>query len=198
MGASRLSAAQLVAWFNGRQPRPSGEYRATVPVETLAQLYVDEGASEGVAGDIAFIQAVVETGWFRFDGTVPPWKNNFAGLGATGADADAASFTDARTGVRAQIQHLRAYGDPDAYACAVPPLHNGCVDRRFDMVVPKGRASTWAQMGSGNWAASEAYAATILRLYREALSFSDGRSPLAAPSPLLSIREGNAGRPGRM
>jgi hypothetical protein len=37
MAASRLSAAQLVAWFNGREPRPPGLYSATVPVETLAQ-----------------------------------------------------------------------------------------------------------------------------------------------------------------
>ena len=43
MGASRLGATQIVAWFNGRQPRPSGLYAATVPVETLAQICVEEG-----------------------------------------------------------------------------------------------------------------------------------------------------------
>ena len=36
MGPSRLTAAQIVAWFNGRQPRPAGSYAATVPVEMLA------------------------------------------------------------------------------------------------------------------------------------------------------------------
>lgn len=46
MGASRLSAAQVAAWFNGRQPRPAGLYAATVPVETLAVYFVEEGAAE--------------------------------------------------------------------------------------------------------------------------------------------------------
>ena len=63
-------AAQLVAWFNERTPRPSGAYRATVPVETLARIFVEEGAIEGVTGDVAFAQSIVETGWFRFAGTV--------------------------------------------------------------------------------------------------------------------------------
>jgi hypothetical protein len=170
MGQSRLDAAQLAAWFNGRQPRPSGTYRATVPVETLAQYYVEEGAGEGVAGDVAFVQAIVETGWFRFEGAVPASSNNFAGIGATGTGQPAV-FPEARTGVRAHIQHLRAYADPGAYACAVPPLHNPCVDPRFDLVVPKGKATTWTQMGNGNWAISPTYGSSILALYTEALAF---------------------------
>jgi hypothetical protein len=175
MGAARLSAAQLVAWFNGRQPRPPGLYAATVPVETLAQRYIEEGAAEGVTGDVAFMQGIVETGWFRFSGSVPAWTNNFAGMGATDTNPNPVAFPDAPTGVRAQIQHLRAYGDPGAYACAVPPLHNPCVDPRFDLVVPKGKAPTWNQMGNGNWATSATYATTILTLYDEAKGFNGVR-----------------------
>jgi len=175
MGASRLSAAQLVAWFNGRQPRPAGVYSATVPVETLAQHYIEEGAAEGVTGDVAFMQSIVETGWFRFSGTVPAWMNNFAGIGATDTNPNPATFPDARTGVRAQIQHLRAYADPGAYACSVPPLANPCVDPRFALVVPKGRAPTWNQMGNGNWASASTYATTILTLYDEARVFNGVR-----------------------
>ena len=175
MGVSRLSGAQLVAWFNGRQPRFAGVYRATVAVETLADHYVREGAAEGVTGDVAFVQGIVETGWFRFEGSVHPSTNNFAGIGASGAQASPSAFPDARTGVRAQIQHLRAYADPGAYACTVPPLHNPCVDPRFDLVVPKGKAPTWNQLGSGNWAASPTYATSILGLYDEALRFSSLR-----------------------
>ena len=175
MGASRLTAAQIVAWFNGRTPRPSGVYAATVPVETLAQLYIEEGAAENVTGDVAFMQAIVETGWFRFSGSVPAWTNNFSGMGATDTNPQPLVFPDARTGVRAQIQHLRAYGDPGAYACTVPPLHNPCVDPRFDLVVPKGKAPTWNQMGNGNWATSSTYATTILTLYTEAKTFNGFR-----------------------
>ena len=86
------------------------------------------------------MQAIVETGWFRFGGSVPAWKNNFAGIGATDTNPAPAAFPDARTGVRAQIQHLRAYADPGATTCSVPPLHRPCVDPRFALVVPKGKA----------------------------------------------------------
>ena len=176
MGVSRLDGAQLSGWFNGRQPRPAGFYAASVPVEQLAQYYIEEGAAEGVTGDVAFVQAIVETGWFRFQGAVPAWKNNFAGIGAaTGAEDGAAAFPDARTGVRAQIQHLRAYADPAASACAVPPLSHPCVDPRFDLVVPKGKAPAWNQLGNGNWAAASTYAASILTLYDEARAYNGVR-----------------------
>ena len=79
---------------------------------------------------------------------------------------------DARTGVRAQIQHLRAYADPTATTCSVPPLHNPCVDPRFHLVLPKGKAPTWNVMGNGNWASASAYAGSILSLHAEALSFN--------------------------
>jgi hypothetical protein len=141
MGPSRLTGTQLAVWFNARQPRPSGVYAASVPIENLAQYFVEEGSAEGVTGDVAFMQSIVETGWFRFNGSVPAWKNNFAGIGATDTNPDPAVFPDARTGVRAQIQHLRAYADPSAYGCSVPPLHNSCVDPRFDLVSPQGQGA---------------------------------------------------------
>lgn len=171
MGATRLTPAQLVGWFNARTPRPSGVYSATVPLETLAQLFVSEGAAEGVTGDVAFMQSIVETGWFRFSGSVPASYNNFAGIGATDSNPSPAVFPDARTGVRAQIQHLRAYADPTAVTCTVPPLSNPCVDPRFSLVLPKGRAPTWNQMGNGNWASASTYANSILTLFIEALGF---------------------------
>lgn len=175
MGAARLGPEQIVAWFNARQPRPAGTYSATVPLETLARYFVEEGATEGVTGDVAFMQSVVETAWFRFSGSVPASSNNFAGIGATDTNPAPAVFADARTGVRAQIQHLRAYADPTALTCTVPPLHNPCVDPRFHLVLPKGKAPTWNQMGSGNWATAPTYAASILQLYAEALTFSGVR-----------------------
>ena len=172
MGPSRLNAAQIAAWVNGRQPRPSGTWAATVPLETLAQYFVEEGAAEGVTGDVAFMQSVVETGWFRFGGSIPASYNNFAGIGATDSNPAPAIFPDARIGVRAQIQHLRAYADPTALTCSVPPLHNPCVDPRFHLVVPKGKARTWNEMGNGNWASASTYAGSILSLYAEALAFN--------------------------
>jgi hypothetical protein len=177
MGSSRLTSAQLASWFNGRQPQPPGGYAATVPVEALASLFVEEGAAEGVTGDVAFAQSVVETAWFRFTGVVPASANNFAGLGATDANPNAATFSDARSGVRAQIQHLRAYADPTALTCRVPPLGNPCVDLRFDLVSPKGKTPMWNQLGNGNWASSSTYADGILARYAEALAFHGVRWP---------------------
>jgi Mannosyl-glycoprotein endo-beta-N-acetylglucosaminidase len=175
IGPARLTAAQLVAWFEGRQPQPSGAIAVTVPLDTLVLYYIEEGAAEGVTGDIAFVQGIVETGWFRFNGLVSASGNNFAGIGATGSRREPATFPDARTGVRAQIQHLRAYADTRASRCAVPPLRNPCVDPRFDLVVPKGRAPTWNELGKGNWAAATTYGNSILLLFDEALSFSGTR-----------------------
>jgi hypothetical protein len=172
MGAARVNAAQMAAWFNGRTPHPSGTYNATVPVQTLAQIFLEEGAAEGVRGDAAFVQSVLETGWFRFGGSVPGSYNNFAGLGATDSGGTPASFPDARTGVRAQIQHLRAYADAGAVSCTVPPLHNPCVDPRFNLVSPTGKATTWNMMGNGNWATSTTYAQRILQLYSEMLAYN--------------------------
>lgn len=175
MGPARVAAGAIVAWVNGRTPRPPGAYAATVPLETLAQLFIEEGAAEGVTGDVAFVQSVVETGWFRFSGSIPASYNNFAGIGATDSNPTPAIFADARTGVRAQIQHLRAYADPTATSCTVPPLRNPCVDPRFALVVPKGRAPTWDQMGNGNWASASTYSTSILTLFAELQAFTSTR-----------------------
>jgi len=170
MGAARLTPEQLVAWFNARQPA-SGSFAATVPVVTLTRYFVEEGADEGVRGDVTFMQSVVETGWFRFNGVVRASANNFAGIGATDTNPSPAMFPDARTGVRAQIQHLRAYADATALTCTVPPLAHACVDPRFQLVIPKGKAPSWNQMGNGNWASAPTYASSILGLYNDAMAF---------------------------
>ncbi len=53
-----------------------------------------------------------------------------------------------------------AYGDASAGSCTIPPLHNPCVDPRFNLVAPKGKAPTWNVMGNGNWASSTTYASS--------------------------------------
>jgi hypothetical protein len=159
---SRASVDEIVNWFLSK-PRP--EYRASVVLYDLVSMYIEEGQAEGVRGDIAFMQGVIETGWFSFSGRVPPSANNFSGLGATDGTSLYAVFPDARTGVRAQIQHLRAYADSTATSCTQPPLHNPCVDPRFDLVSPKGKAPTWSTFGNGNWATDPTYAAKVLGLY---------------------------------
>ena len=72
-------------------------------------------------------QAMMETGFLRFGGDVKKEQYNFAGLGATGGGNPGNSFSSIRIGIRAQIQHLKAY------ACD-EELNQDCVDTRFDMV----------------------------------------------------------------
>lgn len=159
MARSQVSAAQLAAWF-----RSTGKTsKATVPIEALAEAFVSEGRDEGVAGDLAFAQSIVETGYFTFSTRVPPSSNNFSGLGAVDGGTGAASFPDARTGVRAQIQHLRAYADPTVTEAK---LAHPLVDGRFKYVSPKGKAPTWEQFGNGTWASDPNYATVVLGVYQ--------------------------------
>jgi N-acetylmuramoyl-L-alanine amidase/Mannosyl-glycoprotein endo-beta-N-acetylglucosaminidase len=128
----------------------------------IAQIYREEATIEGVNYDVAFCQMCVETGFLRFGGDVKPEQNNFAGLGAVGSGAQGPSFSDQRTGVRAQIQHLKAYA-------STAPLVQTVVDPRFRFVT-RGVAPLVSQL-TGRWAADSNYdkkiMATLRRLYEE-------------------------------
>jgi len=161
-----MSAEQLTAWFNSR-PRPGS--RPAVPVAELARLFIEEGNREGVAGDRAFIQAVLETGWFRFSDRVPPTFHNYAGIGAVDGGSTAEQFPDARTGVRAQIQHLRAYATPGMRSANfASPI--AAARTRLVLSYIAGKATMWSQMGKGNWATDPDYATKLDALYRSAVA----------------------------
>lgn len=135
MGTSVASANQLNALLLGGNPQAKDYLH-------LAEIYLEEGEKEGVRGDGAFCQSLIETGYFRFGGDVRPYQNNYAGIGATGG-VSGNSFPDPRTGIRAQIQHLKAYA-------STTPLVLECVDPRYKYV-SKGCAPTFEQL-SGKWA----------------------------------------------
>jgi hypothetical protein len=184
MSSPRVGASALTAWFRAHEPTGSTA-RASVPVEELARLYIEEGRAEGVAGDAAFVQAVIETGWFRWPrGQVTPEHNNFAGIGACdGGTCTVARFPDARTGVRAQIQHLRAYADPTV---TERNLANPLVSPRFHLVSPKGMAPTWEQFGGGVWATDPLYGRKILDRYASLLAHAGARGTLGGASRTFS------------
>ena len=88
-----VTAADLAGWF-----RATGKTsRATVSVDELATYFIQEGRDEGVAGDLAFAQSIVETGYFGFSTRVSPSTNNFSGLGAVDGGTGSEVFPDART-----------------------------------------------------------------------------------------------------
>jgi hypothetical protein len=176
MGPSLLSSDQLAGWYAASGARSA----SPTDVRTLARIFIDEGAAQGVRGDIAFAQSMLETGYLRYGGQVLPSDHNFSGLGACDSCRRGLAFPDPVTGVRAQIQHLWAYASPAARADATARPN---VDIRFDLVSPKGKAPLWEQMGSGNWATDPDYARKVLAIYRSMLSWAGASfpTPIAAP-----------------
>ncbi|VEI16134.1 N-acetylmuramoyl-L-alanine amidase [Actinomyces viscosus] len=91
----------------------------------------DEAVAEGVSPELLFAQVMKETAWLQSGGDVSAQQFNFGGLGATGGGAAGASFPSVQIGLRAQVQHLRAYAD----ASATPQkLSRSLVDPRFTYV----------------------------------------------------------------
>lgn len=96
---------------------------------------------------MAISQSILETGWFKFAGSdAKASQNNFCGLGVTGGGVSGASFDTIDDGVRAQLQHLYAYGCKDA----LPDGETTIVDPRFKYVT-RGIATYWQQL-AGRWA----------------------------------------------
>lgn len=95
---------------------------------------------------IAISQSILETGWFRFNGSsVKPEQHNYCGLGATGGGVSGASFETIDDGVHAQYQHLYAYGCTDSLPSEVEVL-----DPRFNLV-SRGSSPHWEEL-AGKWA----------------------------------------------
>jgi len=126
----------------------------------LPHLYREEAEIEGVNHDIAFCQMCIETNFLRFGKGIEPEQNNFASLGAVAsstAKTTGASFDDHRTGVRAHIQHLKAYASN-------APLFQPVVAPRFHLVA-RGIAPVLSQL-TGRWAIDPLYDRKILALIR--------------------------------
>jgi len=126
MGETKAKAEQMVSYALKGNPNPLLPFCS---IEDLAQMFIEEGEVEGVRADIAWAQSLKETGYFKYGGIVLPNQNNYSGIGAlnNNAQGDAAIFETPRIGVRAQIQHLKAYASTEA-------LKLKCVDPRFHLV----------------------------------------------------------------
>lgn len=132
MGQTTTSVEQMVRYYQSSgftYPSAALAKGGASTIQEFCKIYYEEAVAEGVRAEVAFAQAMKETGWLKFGGIVNIGQYNFAGLGALDGNSNgqAASFKDVRTGVRAQIQHLKAYGSNDA-------LKNVCVDPRFHLV----------------------------------------------------------------
>ena len=104
MGKAKATVEQLQAYIKKVNPTVAESVIKMIP------LYISEGEIEGVRGDIAFAQSCLETGNFTFNGSaVTLDQNNFAGIGVTENDMKGNSWKTPLLGIRAQIQHLKAY-----------------------------------------------------------------------------------------
>jgi len=100
MGKALLLPGQLKKALKGQNPGAAASIVDTY--YKICEIY-------GIKADLAFLQAVHETNWFKFTGIVKPEQNNFAGLGAIDENNPGLSFPTVEAGIKAHIQHLYAY-----------------------------------------------------------------------------------------
>ena len=162
MGASKTTVAVMTQAYE----RSGFAYPSTAlgaggapNAATFCQMIYEESNAEGVRAEVIFAQIMNETGWLQFGGDVSINQFNFGGIGATGNGVPGNSFKDVRTGIRAQVQHLKAYASTE-------PLKNTCVDPRFNYV-SRGCAKFVEWLGIGDnptgqgWCAGSGYGAKL-------------------------------------
>jgi mannosyl-glycoprotein endo-beta-N-acetylglucosaminidase len=124
----------------------------------LFDAYQIECAREGVSPVVALSQMIHETNYLLFTGAVDATQYNYAGMGSTAVGVPGLHFGTMDHGIRAHVQHLKAYGDSE-------PLAAELVDPRFSYVV-RGSAPTVMTL-SGRWAVDPDYGAKLLaHVYR--------------------------------
>lgn len=141
----------------------------------MIPLYLSESRTEGVRGDVAFAQSCLETGNFGFSGSaVTLEQNNFCGMGVVSNGVKGNSFDTAQLGIRAQIQHLKAY------AC-LDNLVQEIIDPRFQYVT-RGSAPYVEWLGiqenpqGKGWAAGAGYGRKILTILKNITCGESGGS----------------------
>lgn len=170
---STTTVNQMVNYYNAKASYPAYYGNANVPdIRSFCQVYYDEATAEGVDPALAFTQAMKETGFLKFTGQVKIDQFNFAGMGVTDASTNGDSYQNVREGIRAHVQHLKAY------AVKNPTFANPVVDKRYSSWFAANRSGTapyieWlgiSENPSGfGWAAEKGYGYSILNDYMNQL-----------------------------
>lgn len=174
MGSTQTSVDQMVRYYNANasgydtfKSKYDGKYDGSLAkggastINQFAQIVYEEAIAEGVKPEVVFTQCMKETSFLKYGGEVNPNQYNFAGIGATGS-VHGATFENVRMGIRAQVQHLKAYGSLDK-------LINQCVDPRFNLV-SRGSAKYVEWLGKkenptgSGWATSKNYGHDIVNM----------------------------------
>lgn len=174
MGSTQTSVDQMVRYYNANasgydtfKSKYDDKYDGCLAkggastINQFAQIVYEEAIAEGVKPEVVFTQCMKETAFLKYGGEVNPNQYNFAGIGATGS-VHGATFENVRMGIRAQVQHLKAYGSLDK-------LINQCVDPRFNLV-SRGSAKYVEWLGKkenptgSGWATSKNYGHDIVNM----------------------------------
>lgn len=165
---SMCTVDSMMAYFNANGIYPTYYADNGLDAPTLrdfCEIYLEECRTEGVKAEVAFTQAMLETGFLKYTGKVDISKLNFAGIGSTFEEPDGHQFASVREGIRAQVQHLKAYASTD-------PLINAQVDPRFHLV-KRGGAEYVEYLGiqenpnHTGWAQSANYGNNIMTWLRK-------------------------------
>ena len=162
IGTPLATEEQCVKYLLAYNPAPD----ISCTPQQLVSFYYQEGAREGIRPDVAFAQALKETGFFRYGGDVVPSQNNYCGLGTTGGGVRGAAFQSPQMGVRAHIQHLLAYA-------STREPQEPVVDPRYTLVrgtYGDNTLGAWEDL-NGRWAVpGHSYGQSILSMFRAILS----------------------------
>ena len=162
IGTPMATQEQCVRYLLNNNPYPN----LPVTAEEIVSYYYEEGAREGIRPDVAFAQALKETGFFRYGGDVIPEQNNYCGLGTTGGGVKGEFFATPQMGVRAHIQHLLAYSSTRR---PFTPI----IDPRYDIVRQSYGSRTlgnWQDL-NGRWAVpGRYYGQEILSMFKTILA----------------------------
>lgn len=170
---STTTVNQMVNYYNAKASYPAYYAATDAPdIRTFCQIYYDEATKEGVDPALAFTQSMKETAFLKFTGQVKIEQFNFAGMGVTNASTNGDSYQNVREGIRAHVQHLKAY------AVKNPTFSNAVVDKRYTPWFVKTCSGTapyieWlgiSENPSGfGWAKAEGYGYSILNDYMNQL-----------------------------
>jgi Mannosyl-glycoprotein endo-beta-N-acetylglucosaminidase len=161
LGPPALDAGQLVSWYNAQ----GFADLTSTSITQLAAWYIQAGKAEGVRGDIAFAQAVLETGGFSSPDAVN--LNNYAGIGHCDSCASGWAFPSAHAGVIGHLQLLRIFADPGEPPAGAPqPVLAALTPANQSR---SGCCQTWESL-TGVWATDPLYAVQILSMYAQMVS----------------------------
>jgi hypothetical protein len=162
LGGAALDAAQITSWYQAQ----GYDDLTPAPIGQLAGWYLSEGAAEGVRGDVAFAQAMVETAGFSSNDAIQ--YNNYAGVGHCDSCSAGLGFPTPQLGVRGQIQLLHAFADPTLTTAGLanPPVLPSLVP---ETEPDRGCCVTWQSL-TGKWATDPLYGHTVMSVYQSMLS----------------------------